>query len=157
MREVRDPWEDMYAELDRMMRYMRAGFTRAFDESDMFLPAPGHGEMSQVRTPLTDVYKEGSDVFVRFELPGIKKEDIQLNMTDNAIELSVQKKEEKSEQRKGFVSHEAYATRFARRLPLPEGVDADKAEASFDNGILKVRFPSAALDDATKRRRLNID
>ncbi|GLS28456.1 Hsp20/alpha crystallin family protein [Mesorhizobium albiziae] len=75
------------------------------------------------------------------ELPGIDQEDVDVSLTDRALTIKGEKKSEREESRKGYhVSERSYGS-FYRSIPLPSGVDTDKANAEFKNGVLTVSLP----------------
>ena len=74
-----------------------------------------------------DVIDEGNKFVIKVELPGIKKKDISLNITDNSVEISASHKEEESEKRKNYLWKERSDVSYYRILPLPERVIANKA------------------------------
>jgi HSP20 family protein len=111
-------------------------------------PAP-YGEF---RTPLTTLKQTDKSVSASFELPGVDRKDIELNVTDDAIEVKVQKKAERETKKKGFYSYESHSQHFYRRLPLPTGVDARKAQAEYKNGLLKVDVPKTKKLIESKKR-----
>lgn len=93
------------------------------------------------RIPIADVAETESSVIATFELPGVEKESIQLNVAEDSIEVKVEKKaEEKSEGREGF-AHQMRSHSFYSSIPLPAEVVSEKADASYKNGILRVEIP----------------
>jgi len=75
---------------------------------------------------------------VRADLPGLTKDDVKVELTDEALTISGERKAEKEEKREGFFRSERSYGIFYRQIPLPQGVDADKATATFTNGVLEV-------------------
>lgn len=94
--------------------------------------------------PRTDVVETEDGVEVTVELPGMEEKDIEVTLTDEAVTIRGEKKIERKEEKKGYyVSERSYGTVF-RTVPLPSGVDSDKAEAKFRNGVLSVHLPHSA-------------
>jgi HSP20 family protein len=91
-------------------------------------------------------------LLVSAELPGLKKEDIKVQVSDDALILEGERKQEKEEKREGYYHSERSYGRFYRSIPLPEGATLDKASAEFINGILEVSIPVAE----TKQKRLEV-
>jgi len=91
--------------------------------------------------PIVDVKEADGKLFVHAELPGVKKDDIRIDLNEGAgyVELSA-KKESKTEDREGdkVVRSERRFGEFRRRIPVPEGVKEDDIKAKFDNGVLEV-------------------
>ena len=102
------------------------------------------------RIPVADVVETESSVIATFELPGVEKENIQLNVTDDSIEVKVENKAEKEIKDKGNYSYEMRSHSFYSALPLPAEVIAESADASYKNGILRVEIPKAKKQEKKK-------
>jgi len=101
----------------------------------------GRGEGADVRAPVIDVYEGKDDVVVKAELPGIEKDNIEVNLTDHTLTIKGEKnKEEEVKEENYYRSERSYGS-FVRMLELPRDVQGDKVKASFKNGILEVRIP----------------
>ncbi len=107
---------------------------------------------SNYRKPLSDIYETDKEVIATVELPGIEKKDININTTDDGVEIKVEKQEEKTNEKKGMYRLERSYSGFYRHIPLPESVDKDRIRASYKNGVLELRMPKTA----TKKRRKQI-
>ncbi|HAM49368.1 MAG TPA: Hsp20/alpha crystallin family protein [Nitrospiraceae bacterium] len=92
-------------------------------------------------TPTIDIFEEGSDVVVKAELPGMKKEDLDVKLTDNTITISGEKKKEEKVEKKDFYRMERSYGSFTRAFSLPSEVQTDKVKAQFKEGILEIRVP----------------
>ncbi|HKE82306.1 MAG TPA: Hsp20/alpha crystallin family protein [Vicinamibacterales bacterium] len=92
---------------------------------------------------------------VRADLPGLKKDDVNVELTDDAITIRGERREEKQEEREGFWRSEREYGQFHRSIPLPEGVIAESAEATFNNGVLEVSM-QAAPEEANRGRKIEI-
>jgi HSP20 family protein len=88
--------------------------------------------------PKIEVRQHNGDLTVRADLPGLTKDDVKVELTDEALTISGERKEEKEEKREGYYRSERNYGAFYRQIPLPQGVDADKATATFNNGVLEV-------------------
>jgi HSP20 family protein len=95
------------------------------------------------RIPVTDVVETENSVIATFELPGVEKQNIQLNVTEDTVEVKVEKKAEKEIKDKETYSYEMRSQSFYSALPLPAEVVAENADASYKNGILRVEIPKA--------------
>jgi len=92
--------------------------------------------------PAVDLFDEKDNFVVRAELPGLKKEDIDISYEDGALTISGERKEEKRE-RSNPSRTERYFGRFQRTLTLPKMVDGSKVTAKYTDGILSVTLPKA--------------
>lgn len=94
--------------------------------------------------PSVDVYEHGSEVVVRCELPGMKREDISVKFTDDpTIVISGERKAVEKIERSDYLRHECSYGAFKRMVNLPEGCDHEKAKASFNDGVLEIRIPKS--------------
>lgn len=106
-------------------------------------------------TPEVDVFERDGRLVVRADLPGMGKDDVQVEVAGDTLLLRGERKEEREEEREGYYCCERRYGAFTRSIPLPEGVDPDTAEASFRNGVLEVSLESPT-EEAARRRRIEI-
>jgi HSP20 family protein len=99
------------------------------------------GEELNVRAPTVDVYEEKDDIVVKAELPGMAKDNIEVNLTDHTLTIKGEKKKEEEVKEENYYRSERSYGSFLRMLELPKDVHAEKVKASFKNGILEVRMP----------------
>jgi len=103
--------------------------------------------------PNVEMFQRGDDLVIRADLPGLSKDDVQVQVTNDAITISGERKYEQEENRKGlFRSERAYGS-FQRTIPLPKGV-AEEATATFKNGVLEIVLK--APEQVQQGRRLEI-
>ena len=107
-----------------------------------------------VWSPEVEVFKRDGNLVVRADLPGLAKEDVTVELADEALTLSGERREEKEEKGEGFYRTERTYGAFFRRIPLPEGVETEGATATFRNGVLEVVM--AAPQREPKGRTLEI-
>ncbi|HUE81336.1 MAG TPA: Hsp20/alpha crystallin family protein [Pyrinomonadaceae bacterium] len=88
--------------------------------------------------PEVEVLEREGKLVVRADLPGLNKEDVTLEVTDNAIIIEGERRSEQEESREGYFRSERRYGKFRRAIPLAEGVDAENAEATFRNGVLEI-------------------
>jgi HSP20 family protein len=91
--------------------------------------------------PAVDLIEKNKEYEMTAELPGLDDKNVEVKLSNGALTISGEKKEEREEKEKGYYLSERRYGSFRRSFPVPEGVDADKIEASFDKGILTVRLP----------------
>jgi len=95
----------------------------------------------EITAPAVDVFEEKDDIVVKAELPGIEKDNIEVNLADHHLTIKGEKrKEEEVKQEHYYRSERSYGS-FMRTVELPKDVHADRVKASFKNGILEVRLP----------------
>jgi len=132
-------------DMDRMFDDFRTEWENTF-------LAPRAFATDLVRQPLIDLADNGKEYVVKAELPGIKKEDLNIEITDNGIEISGETKVEEKEEDKGFIRKERRYSSFYRSLPLPDAVLTDKAEAELKDGVLTVKLPKAAPPEKKSKK-----
>jgi len=119
---------------------------------------PRLGEMApfQGRHPKVDVQDRESEVAIRAELPGVKKDDLDISVGEDSVTINASTREEKEEGEKAgeYYRREIATGSFARTVALPAGVDADKARAQFEDGILTLTLPKR---EQAKRKRIPVE
>ena len=103
------------------------------------------------REPLADIQVTDKDVIINVELPGVDKEDVQLNITEDSIDIKAEKKKEVIEKKKGYFRQERGYAGFRRYFSLPVKVIPEKAEAKLEKGVLRIRIPRAKLEKKKKK------
>lgn len=112
----------------------------------------GFRAMSELSwTPSADVQETDDEVIVTVEVPGLDRDDLDLMTTPEGLTVRGEKREEREDKRKDVYIAECSYGSFVRTVPLPPGVDLDRAEARIKRGVLTVRFPKAAGRAGTRR------
>ena len=88
-----------------------------------------------------DVYKEGDDLVIRAALPGVKPEEVEVTITEDTLTIAGERKPEKEVKEEDYLHREYRSGSFRRVVALPHGLDAKKADASYENGILTINVP----------------
>jgi len=106
--------------------------------------------------PSVDIFEEKGDVVVKAELPGIRKEDIDITLTDETITISGEKKKEEEVKKKDYYRWECSYGSFNRTFSLPAEVQTDKVKTKMKDGILEIRVPKT--EEAKKKEvKVKID
>lgn len=103
-------------------------------------------------SPQVEVYERDNKLVVCADLPGMKKEDIQIELTDNTLTIQGERRHESEDTQQGYRRSERSYGSFSRSIPLPEGIDAEKAQASFEEGVLKISMPLPPQQKPQSRR-----
>lgn len=106
-----------------------------------------------IRTPRVDVYEDKGNVVAEVELPGVDPKNIEVEVRDNVLRVEAKTEEKKEEKGKGYYRKEISSGYYKRALPLPVEVVGEKAEASYEEGILKVVVPKK---ESTKREEKKV-
>ena len=110
----------------------------------------------EIRAPVIDLYEEKEDIVVKAELPGMTKENIEVNLTDHTLTIKGEKKKEEEIKEENYFRAERSYGSFRRALELPKDVHGDKVKASFKNGILEVRLPKTE-QAKTKEMKVKVE
>ena len=102
--------------------------------------------------PAIEVKQKEGKLVVTAELPGVKKEDVKVNVTDNTLTLEGERKQEKEEKREGYYHSERSYGKFLRSIPLPEGAKTDQTAAQFKDGVLEITVPVPPIKPTVKEK-----
>jgi HSP20 family protein len=149
-----DLMDQMTQEMDRWFDRMtrNAGFPRL---SGATRSPIGGLQRSETWMPRIEAGQKGDAFIVRADLPGLRKEDVDVEVTENAISIRGERREEREEEREGYWRSEREYGQFHRTIPLPEGVIVDNAQATFRDGVLEVSMPCAP-SQANRGRKVDI-
>jgi HSP20 family protein len=123
-------WFGLHNELDRL-------FESALGD------APAGSQLLSVWNPAVDVFEDKENVIVKAELPGMKKEDIEVSLHDGALSISGERKSETKFDNAEIHRAERFVGRFHRAVTLPSEVKADKVKAQYQDGMLTITLPKA--------------
>lgn len=127
-----------FAELDRARREMDWLFDQALRQN---------GEEESLRgswSPAMDIFEDKEKVLVTAELPGLTRDDIQLQIDNNVLTISGERTLDNPEDRERYTRIERAYGRFARSFSLPNTIDSEKIEAKMENGVLRLTLPKRA-------------
>jgi HSP20 family protein len=129
-----DPFADLNAAQDRWLGLTTRNDQRAF-------------------RPAVDIYEQGDDVHIDVELPGIKPEEIKVNVEGDVLTISGERKRQEVAKKDGYQRVERTYGTFTRAFSLGQDVDPESVDAKFDNGVLKLSLHKRA---ASKRREIAV-
>jgi len=141
---------DPARELDSLQGEMNRLLSSFFDASGR---AGNGGTAARRWIPAMDLVETENDFVLKADLPGIAEDDVSVELENNVLTISGERKAEHEEQHEGYYRLERATGGFARSLTLPEGVKAEAVQANFDKGVLEVRIPKP---EQTKPRRVQI-
>ncbi|GCC11760.1 spore protein SP21 [archaeon] len=139
-------WRDTFEELRNLEMRMNQLFDELMGERIGLPAAPAK---LGVREPYADIIETDREVKVTIEIPGVDKKDIDLNATENSLEVSAEMKEEEKEEKEGYIRKERRYNKYYRAFALPEDVDPTKAKTTFKNGILQIVLPKKRIEERT--------
>lgn len=141
-----------FEEIDRMFEdYFSRGWMRPFRWE-----WPSLGEMAKPfegKMPKVDVIERDDEVVVKAELPGVEKKDLDVSVTENSVTIKGTTSHEAKEEKGDYYRCEISRGAYARTVALPSYVDADKAKASFKDGVLELKLPKV---EKSKRRTVEV-
>ena len=123
-------WRPLSEELDRLFEELAAPWRR--------LPSVEAGFV-----PSMDVYEEDGTFVIRADLPGVSKEDIDVSVTGDTLTIRGSRKAKEEVKEENYYCSESFYGNFSRSITLPATVEADKAEAIYENGVLELHVPKA--------------
>ncbi len=142
--ELSPAWPSFsWPDLDRVFENFRRDFERTL------------GSFPAIAMP--SIVDEGDKLIVKVDVPGVNKKDIDLNVTENAIELSAEHVEEEEEKKKNFLRRERSDYSYYRTIPLPEKVVSSKAKAKLADGILNIVLPKATPTKRPKKNSIRVE
>jgi HSP20 family protein len=106
-------------------------------------------------SPAIEVVERDGQLKVRADLPGLKPEDVHVEVTDDELIISGERKYEHEEKKKGYYRSERRYGQFYRAIPLPEGANTGQAKAQFKNGVLEISLP--VPEQKSNRREIPIE
>lgn len=102
--------------------------------------------------PDIEMFERKGELVVRADLPGLTKEDVKVEITDNELVIEGDRKQEKERKEKGYYACERSYGSFYRSVALPEGINVGEAKASFKEGVLEITMPAPKVPEKHGRR-----
>ncbi len=146
------PRSSSWLDLDKSFENFRREMDKAFSS----FPSLQIPLMSKMPQSSCDVIDEGSQFRVKMDAPGVKKNEINLKVTDNSLEVSAEHKEESEEKKKNYLKKERSHVSFYRTLPLSEKVISGKVKAKLTDGVLDITLPKSKPTTLSKKRSIPV-
>ena len=131
---------------------MRDAMDRLFEDSYV-QPHLGWIAPTGAASLALDMYETNDNVVVKAALPGVKPDEVEVTITGNTLTISGESKEENEVNEANYIRKESRYGTFSRSVTLPTGLKADKADATFENGVLTLKIPKA---DEVKPKSIKI-
>jgi HSP20 family protein len=142
---------DFWTDIDRPIDRLRQNFDEFFwNPETNFLALPDY------RTPVMDVVDLGDKYEMHVEMPGIKKEDINIDVAPNMVEICAEHKETKEDKGKNWLRQERSTMDFYRHLELPEELKTKNVEAELKDGVLTLSLPKAQPKERFQSTKVKI-
>lgn len=150
---------DIFDEFRRLEETMNSMFEEMWGVSpgrrpSRLLPLLPSGERSLERSigtrkPFIDVVETDKEVTATAEMPGLEKNDININLAEDSLEISAETKKEEEKKEKGYVYKERRSGSYYRAISLPSSVDPENAKATYNNGVLQVTMQKTEVKKKT--------
>jgi HSP20 family protein len=150
-----DPWPSTAP--FSMMRRLLTDMDRMFEDFGFGFPTLERFRpwtATEAFSPHIDVYERDGKLVISADLPGLNKDEVKVDVTEDAVLIEGERKYEHEEKEEGLYRSERSYGHFSRQIPLPEGVKTDTATANFKNGVLEITMEAPQL--AKTRRRIQI-
>ncbi len=138
-----DPFISLQREMEQLFDAVRGGFWRSpvgRSASDL---EPYWRRGAQALSPAVDVAETDKQYELTAELPGLQPDQVEVKLANGVLTIKGEKKEEKEEKQEGYYLSERRFGSFQRSFAVPEGIDSDKIQAEFKNGVLKIVMPKS--------------
>jgi HSP20 family protein len=153
-----------------LVKAERPGYLAPFEEMEKWFEEAWRRPFSMLRSsmwpktelaefetalPYVDIYEDGNELVMKADLPGMKKEDVDINITDNVLTVSGETKKEEKVEKGNYFRYERTHGSFFRRFELPYGIDTEKIKAHLEDGVLEIRLPRTH-EAETKTKKISI-
>ena len=146
------PAASLHKDMDLLFSRLMEGYGMRPKAMDYFF---GQAAPETLLRPKVDINASDQEYTISVEVPGIKQDDITLEIKDNCLTIAGEKRQEAEDKSKGYYRMERSYGTFQRRLTLPEDADYDNIDAHFTDGILTIRLPRKEVS-ADKTRQIPV-
>jgi HSP20 family protein len=147
------PFENLRREVDRLFEDFQLGPWRSpFGRSAFVLQPFWPSETAWSKAPAVDIAEKEKAYEITAELPGMDESNIDVKFSDGTLTITGEKRDDKEEKKKDYYLSERRYGSFQRSFGVPDGVDADKIEANFKNGVLTVTLPKSPQAQKSEKK-----
>lgn len=153
-------WEDPFEEMKRFRKEMNRLFDSFFERDFTKKSLPDivtKENMELFRQPLSDLKETDKELIASIEIPGVDKKDIQLEITENNLQVKVEKKQEMKIEKKGYIRAERAYKGFYRSIPLPSRIIPEETKAFYKDGVLEVIMPKVEKKKTEKVKKVKVE
>jgi HSP20 family protein len=147
--EITPFWNSNWLDIDKSIENFRREMGKTFSSFPTL-------QMPKMTQTSCDVIDEGSQFRVKMDVPGVKKNEINLNVTDNSLEVSAEHKETSEEKKKNYLRKERSEISYYRSLPLSEKILSDKVVAKLNDGVLDITLPKSKPTETQKKKSISV-
>ena len=148
-----------------LARTERPAYLSPFEDVERLFGRVWHNPLSIMRSmwptdvsefetllPKVDMYEEGNELVLKADLPGMKKEDVDIHLSDNILTISGETKTEEKVEKGDYYAYERSQGSFYRRFEIPIDIDTEKTKARLENGVLEIRLPKTHEAESRNRK-----
>lgn len=147
LRDLQQSWEPMQ-EVESLQRQMNRLFEQLMPTSS------SNGDVGISLMPSVEMEETSDAVHLKLEIPGIEAKDLDVQVTEDTVSVSGERKSETKTEEKGMVRSEFQYGKFERVIPLPTHIQTDQVQAKYDRGVLTLTLPKS---DSEKRKIVKVD
>jgi HSP20 family protein len=148
-----DLFEEMRQFRKEMNRLFDAFFGSEFPEKALTDTSNLNRDIQLFRRPLSDLKETDKELIASIEIPGVDKKDIQLKITENNLEIKVEKKQEVKIEKKNYLKEERSYKGFYRSISLPSRIVPDQVKAYYKDGVLEVVMPKVVEKNKVEKAK----
>ena len=155
MRRMADDIERLFSNLD----YSRNDYGLYEPQRDSSGAEPWqsrHRMFDAAWSPQLETFRKDGKLVLRADLPGLSKDDVEINVDDEMLTISGERRDEYQDDRDDYYRTERSYGRFFRAIQLPEGVNQDEIDATFKDGVLEVTIPEPKVSEPRRQRQVKI-
>lgn len=146
---------DVQQDFNRLMNRFQRDFEYFWDTSwrigrDMTHKARSITPFAEATMPSVDLEDQGKNYLLKVDLPGFKKEDVQVELEEDSVTINAKRSQTEEEKNKNYVRHERSTQTYYRKIHLPEAIRSDQANAKLNNGILDITLPKKEPKETKK-------
>ncbi|HSB83045.1 MAG TPA: Hsp20/alpha crystallin family protein [Nitrosarchaeum sp.] len=142
-------WASSWTEIEKSIDNLRRDMEKTFSS----FPTISMPKMSNTSC---DVLDEGNQFRVKMDVPGIKKNEVNLNVTENSVEISAEHKAESEEKKKNYLRKERSHISYYRSLPLSEKIQTSNVSAKLTDGVLDIVLPKSKPSETQKKKSISV-
>jgi len=142
-------WASSWTEIEKSIDNLRRDMEKTFSS----FPTISMPKMSNTSC---DVLDEGNQFRVKMDVPGIKKNEVNLNVTENSVEISAEHKAESEEKKKNYLRKERSHVSYYRSLPLSEKIQTSNVSAKLSDGVLDIVLPKSKPTETQKKKSITV-
>ena len=147
--EVNKNMHEEFRRFEEMMNRMFKAFNMPYMGQIPLLPSGEGMTLERHRQPFIDIVETDKEIVATAEMPGLNKEDIDINLTNNVLEISTETKHEEEKKEKDYIYRERKSGSYYRAITLPSSIDSNNAKASYNNGVLEIKMPKTEVKKKT--------